>query len=140
MNTEHEEDGIPNPMEDQECESRPAKRKRTNVYDVLKLRPEEVGQRFTALCFSEPGDREESFYVTDEQGYFLHNRNRYYRCIQGKDWELEFKFIRELEPNEIEQMVALGGDLNVIHDKSETDKGLNIKVEEDNPQDGIGFI
>lgn len=95
-----------------------------DVYSMMELKEEEHPQPFTCICFSEPEDKESSFYVTDQNGFFLHKK-KYYRCITDDNQEIKFKFIRELDIAEVCALQSLDHeDVNCITNLSSNNKSL----------------
>lgn len=95
-----------------------------DVYKMMHLEEEERAQPFTCICFSEPQDKESSFYVTDQNGFFLHKK-KYFRCITDQENEIKFKFIRELDIAEVCALQSLDQeDINAISDLSSNNKSL----------------
>jgi len=98
--------------------SRSNKRPRVDYKPFDEDCDEAKGQPFTCICFQEPGESKGEFYTTDENGYFLHG-SKYYRCEVDENKEIHFRFVRTLQDDEMNHLHTIGGDLNVIEDRSD---------------------
>ena len=80
-----------------------------NQYEAVYMDGSPNFLSHTALSYRENKEEELGSYVTDEMGMFLH-KTKLMQAFINEDMEVEFRFVRELDENEL-KLIEHRGDI-----------------------------